>query len=83
MPRCTLVQNAKPIYCVVWSPDNNNILYCCEKNLCLMPQLPGTKQLQWKAHDGIVLQCDWNPANNLIVSGGEDCKYRVWDSFGR
>jgi len=20
---------------------------------------------------------------NLIVSGGEDCKYRVWDSYGR
>lgn len=25
----------------------------------------------------------WNQSNNLIVSGGEDCKYKVWDSFGR
>lgn len=32
---------------------------------------------QWKAHDGVVLKVDWNPINNLIISGGEDCKYRV------
>lgn len=30
-----------------------------------------------------MLVCDWNPANNLIISGGEDCKYRVWDQYGR
>ena len=33
--------------------------------------------LQWKAHEGIILTIDWNPVNNLIVSGGEDCKYKV------
>ena len=31
----------------------------------------------------MVLCVDWNIANNLIVSGGEDCIYKVWDSFGR
>ena len=30
-----------------------------------------------------MLKCDWNPVNNLIVSGGEDCKYKLWDSYGR
>ena len=25
---------------------------------------------------------DWNHVNNLIVSGGEDCCYRIFDSFG-
>ena len=29
------------------------------------------------------LKVDWNPVNSLVVSGGEDCKYKVWDSFGR
>jgi intraflagellar transport protein 80 len=62
---------------------NDSILYCCDKNLTIVPTLPGSKQLQWKAHDGVVLQADWNPANNLIVSCGEDCKYRVWDQYGR
>lgn len=25
----------------------------------------------------------WSAAADLLVSGGEDCKYRVWDSAGR
>jgi len=28
--------------------------------------------------DGIVITCDWNASNNLMVSGGEDCKYKIW-----
>jgi len=68
---------------VSWSPDNNNILYASEKNLTIIPTHPGKKSLSWKAHDGIVLCCDWSLTSNLIVSGGEDCKYRVWDSYGR
>ena len=28
------------------------------------------------------MKVDWNPVNNLIVSGGEDRKYKVWDSYG-
>lgn len=81
--RSTLVQIGKPIYCVVWSPDNNNILYASEKSLTIIPTQPGKKPFTWKAHDGVVLQCDWSLTSNLIVSGGEDCKYRVWDSYGR
>lgn len=34
-------------------------------------------QYQWKAHDGVILKVDWNMVNNLIVSGGEDRKYKV------
>ncbi len=41
------------------------------------------KNLQWKAHEGVVLKVDWSPTNNCIVSCGEDCKYKVWDSLGR
>lgn len=33
--------------------------------------------VQWKAHDGIILKVDWNSVNDLILSGGEDCKYKV------
>jgi intraflagellar transport protein 80 len=51
--------------------------------LNIVPTLPGNKPLSWKAHDGVVLQADWNAANSLIVSCGEDCKYRVWDQYGR
>lgn len=79
MLRSSVVNGGKPIYGLVWSPENDAILYCQDKNLVIVPTLPGNKQIQWKAHDGVVLQADWNPASNLIVSCGEDCKYRVWD----
>lgn len=39
--------------------------------------------LQWKAHDGVILKVAWNPNTGLILSGGEDTRYRVWDNFGR
>lgn len=43
MLRSALVQGSKPIYGLVWSPENDSILYCCEKNLILVPTLPGNK----------------------------------------
>jgi intraflagellar transport protein 80 len=39
--------------------------------------------LSWKAHDGVVLSADWCPTTGRIVSGGEDGRYKVWDSLGR
>lgn len=49
----------------------------------IKPYQPSTKQTQWKAHDAVVTSIDWNVVTNLIVSGGEDCKYKIWDAFGR
>ena len=79
MLRSAVVQGSKPIYAIVWSPENDSLLYACDKNLTIVPTLPGNKPLTWKAHDGVVLGCDWNPGNHIIVSCGEDCRYRVWD----
>jgi len=47
------------------------------------PLQPSSKQTQWKAHDAPVLCCDWNPVTGFLASGGEDCKYRLWDAYGR
>ena len=51
--------------------------------MVVKPLFSSSKQLMWKAHDGTVLHVDWNPLNNKIVSCGEDCKYKVWDNYGR
>jgi len=66
-----------------WSADNQSILYCSGSYLTIKPLRVEAKQTKWKAHDSTVLKVDWNPVNNLIVSGAEDCKYKVWDSYGR
>lgn len=37
---------------------------------------------QWKAHEGLVLCIAWSIENNVIVSSGEDHKYKIWDDQG-
>lgn len=55
----------------------DHVLYSSGKSLVIKPLQPGSKPSQWKAHDGLILATDWSMANNLIVSGGEDRKYKV------
>ncbi|XP_054838571.1 intraflagellar transport protein 80 homolog isoform X4 [Eublepharis macularius] len=83
MLRSTLAQQGTPIYSVAWGPDSEKILYTSGKQLIIKPLQANAKILQWKAHDGIILKVDWNSVNDLILSAGEDCKYKVWDSYGR
>jgi len=35
---------SKTIYGVCWNPENDTLLYCSEKNLTIIPTLPGIKQ---------------------------------------
>uniref|UniRef100_G3P721 Intraflagellar transport 80 homolog (Chlamydomonas) n=1 Tax=Gasterosteus aculeatus aculeatus TaxID=481459 RepID=G3P721_GASAC len=83
MLRSTLASQGSPVYSVAWGPDSGRILYTSGRQLVIKPLQPSAKVIQWKAHDGIVLKVDWNSVNDVILSGGEDCKYKVWDSFGR
>ncbi|XP_063772228.1 intraflagellar transport protein 80 homolog isoform X1 [Pseudophryne corroboree] len=83
MLRSTLAQNGVPVYSVAWGPDSERVLYCLGKQLIIKPLQPSSKVLQWKAHDGVILKVDWNAVSDLILSAGEDCKYKVWDSYGR
>ncbi|KAK2847315.1 hypothetical protein Q5P01_010314 [Channa striata] len=83
MLRSTLANQGSPVCSVAWGPDSDRILYTSGRQLVIKPLQPSAKVTQWKAHDGIILKVDWNSVNDLILSGGEDCKYKVWDSFGR
>ncbi|KAI2532229.1 intraflagellar transport 80, partial [Homo sapiens] len=77
MLRSTLAQQGTPVYSVAWGPDSEKVLYTAGKQLIIKPLQPNAKVLQWKAHDGIILKVDWNSVNDLILSAGEDCKYKV------
>ncbi|XP_061639072.1 intraflagellar transport protein 80 homolog isoform X2 [Phyllopteryx taeniolatus] len=83
MLRSTLANQGSPVYSVAWGPDSERILYTSGRHLVIKPLQLSAKVIQWKAHDGVILKVDWNSVNDLILSGGEDCKYKVWDSFGR
>jgi len=81
--RSPLAQNGSCVHALAWSPDGEQLLFTCGKQIIIKPMQPSLKQMQWNAHEGVVLCADWNPVNNLVISGGEDCRYKVWDAYGR
>mmetsp|Transcript_42074 Transcript_42074/g.98677 ORF Transcript_42074/g.98677 Transcript_42074/m.98677 type:complete len:767 (-) Transcript_42074:943-3243(-) len=83
MLRSTLAQVDSSVYSLWWSPDSTSVCFTSGKEVIIKPLQPQAKQVMWKAHDATVMAVDWNSVNNLIVTGGEDRKYKVWDSFGR
>lgn len=83
MLRSTLAQADAPIYALAWSADSNQLLYCSGPNIVIKSLQSSAKEVAWRAHDGVALKVDWSPISGLIVSGGEDCRYKVWDGFGR
>lgn len=83
MLRSAITQMAHAVYSVVWSPDCEHLLFACDRKIHLKSIQAGQKQVEWKAHDGVVMQLDWSSVNNTILSGGEDCRYKIWDSYGR
>jgi len=83
MLRSTLTQMPNAVYSVVWSPDCEHLLFSCNRKILLKSIQAGQKSVEWKAHDGVVLQLDWSFVNNTILSCGEDCRYKIWDSYGR
>jgi intraflagellar transport protein 80 len=81
--RSVLASTGQSVYCACWGPDDDQVVFSSGNALMIKTVQANKKNLKWDAHDGIVLCVDWNITNQNIVSGGEDCVYHVWDSFGR
>ena len=77
MLRSTIATSASPVYSAAWSPDSNAILYGSGKDLNIVPLQSGSKRQGWQAHDATILKVDWSPVKDLIISGAEDCRYKV------
>jgi WD40 repeat protein len=90
MLRSTIAQADEPAYCVCWGGGSSSgqLLLCSGSNVTIAAlqgaggvgansRNSGGAQASWKAHDALVLKADWSAATNLIVTGGEDCKYKV------
>ena len=83
MLRSTLASQSSPIYALCWSPTSDSLVYCIDRRLEVKPLSPTMKSVSWKAGDGLILKVSWNSNNGRIISGGEDCRYKIWDSMGR
>lgn len=82
MLRSTVVQSDHSVYDACWSPDSQAILYTHGCFIIIKQLTPNIKPVKWRAHEGLVLCLSWSSACELIVSGGEDCRYKVWDNNG-
>eukprot|EP00438_Fugacium_kawagutii_P030726 Skav209836 [mRNA] locus=scaffold2703:238324:265090:- [translate_table: standard] len=71
------------IYSVVWSPDCEHILFACSSKIHLNSNCQaGQKQVEWKASPALQT-LSRSFVNNTILSAGEDCRYKIWDAYGR
>ena len=80
--RSQLVSYATPVYTLSWGPDNDSLLIASSNKLSIIKTQSRGKTVQWDGlpkDKGVVTALDWNHVNNLIVSGGEDCCYRIFD----
>lgn len=83
MLRTELMNLDQGIYSVDWSPTDDYIACGISKMIYLKPIQPGNRESHWKAHDGVVLKIDWNQINEWILTAGEDCRIKIFDSYGR
>ncbi len=77
MLRSALTTCDSPVYSVVWGADSDQMCYCTGSSIVIRSIQTSAKQTAWKAHDGVVLKVDWSPINHMIISGGEDCRYKA------
>ena len=56
---------------------HGQVCFCSGSNVTIRSCQSSQRQVTWKAHEGVVLKVDWSPINHMVVTGGEDCKYKV------
>lgn len=83
MPRAIIAQLSESVYSFSWGPDGDQMVIAAGRDLLIKGLQNAARQARWKAHDGVIMKVDWNHVNNLIISGGEDCHYKIWDPYGR
>ncbi|KAH8248694.1 hypothetical protein KR032_002292 [Drosophila birchii] len=82
MLRSTVVQNEEAIRCARWAPNSTSIVFCQGGHVSIKPLAANSKLIRWRAHDGLVLSLSWSAQSNIIASGGEDFRFKIWDAQG-
>ncbi|XP_017088980.2 intraflagellar transport protein 80 homolog [Drosophila bipectinata] len=82
MLRSTVVQNEEAIHCARWAPNSTSIVFCQGGHISIKPLAANSKIIRWRAHDGLVLCLSWSTQSNVIASGGEDFRFKIWDAQG-
>ncbi|XP_064538998.1 intraflagellar transport protein 80 homolog [Drosophila montana] len=82
MLRSTVIQSDEAIRCARWAPSSTAIAFCQGGHISIKPLAANSKLIRWRAHDGLVLSLSWSGQSNIIASGGEDFRFKIWDAQG-
>ena len=82
MLRSTLVSLGQAIYCVDWSSDGSRVVFASQSKIQTKSLAPNGRGEIWNGHSPLVSAVSWG-GNDVIASGGEDGRYKLWDIFGR
>ncbi|KAH8376894.1 hypothetical protein KR093_001935 [Drosophila rubida] len=82
MLRSTVIQSDEAIRCARWAPSSTAIVFSQGGHISIKPLAANSKLTRWRAHDGLVLSLSWSAQSNIIASGGEDFRFKIWDAQG-
>ncbi|XP_037959690.1 intraflagellar transport protein 80 homolog [Teleopsis dalmanni] len=82
MLRSTVIQSYEPVFCARWAPNSMSIIFCQGEYISIKPLTTNSKLTRWRAHDGLVLTLSWSMTSNIIATGGEDRRFKIWDTLG-
>ncbi|XP_060645041.1 intraflagellar transport protein 80 homolog [Drosophila nasuta] len=82
MLRSTVIQSDEAIRCARWAPSSTAIAFSQGGHISIKPLAANSKLIRWRAHDGLVLSLSWSAQSNIIASGGEDFRFKIWDAQG-
>nr|XP_043623987.1 WD repeat-containing protein 26 homolog [Erigeron canadensis]XP_043623988.1 WD repeat-containing protein 26 homolog [Erigeron canadensis] len=79
-----LIGHQKPVSCVSWSPDDDQILTCGVEEVIRRWDVCSGKciQVYEKSLNGSI-SCSWSPDGKLILAGLTDKSIIMWDSDGK
>ncbi|XP_069962374.1 intraflagellar transport protein 80 homolog [Bactrocera oleae] len=82
MLRSTVIQSDEAISCARWAPNSTSIVFSQGCYMSIKPLAANSKLTRWRSHDGLVLSLSWSTHSNIIASGGEDFRFKIWDAQG-
>ena len=68
---------------MTFTSDQKQVVFASGKFVHVKALQPVDPSNQWKAHDALVMSVAVDQVCGTIVSVGEDCKYKLWDKFGK
>lgn len=82
--RSNLASFCRPLHCISYG-NNDSIVVAYGNQLCILSLQTKSNRIQWEAQppeSGDILTVDWSNQSKRILCGGEDSRFRLFDSSG-